>query len=189
MAQPRRFPIYGWLLGLVLLTALDATLYGLWRWRRFHRHDAVIVAAATRYGVPPSLVKAVVWRESRFDEDAIGSKGELGLMQLMETAASEWADSVHASAFIHEHVLDPATNTLAGTFYLSKLLRRYPQTDNPAVYALADYNAGRGNVLRWMKGAATTNSEAFLQQMTFPSTRAYILDILAKARKYASNPD
>ncbi len=189
MAQLKRNPIYGWFVGLILLSILDVALYSLWRWRRLHRHDAVIVAAATRYGVPPSLVKAVVWRESRFDEDAVGSKGELGLMQLMETSATEWADSVHASAFIHEHVLDPATNTLAGTFYLSKLLRRYPQTDNPAVYALADYNAGRGNVLRWMKGAAATNSQAFLQQMTFPSTRSYILDILAKAKKYASTPE
>lgn len=189
MAQSRQFSIFGWFTGLLLLVALDISLYGLWRWRRFHRHDAVILSAATRYGVPPSLVKAVVWRESRFDEEAVGSKGELGLMQLMETAAKEWADSVHANAFIHENVLNPATNTLAGTFYLSKLLRRYPQTDNPVVYALADYNAGRGNVRKWMNGAASTNSQIFLQQMTFPGTRAYILDILAKAKKFATSTE
>ena len=189
MTRTSSVAVRPWLGALVLLGLLNLAAYGLWRWRRDHRHDAVILEAAHRYGVPPELVKAVVWRESRFDEGAVGSKGELGLMQLMETAASEWADSVHATSFIHEHVLNPATNTLAGTFYLGRLLRRYPQTDNPVVYALADYNAGRGNVLRWMKGAAVTNSSAFLQQMTFPGTRAYVQDILAKARGYASRMD
>ncbi len=186
MKRTSPFAVQAGLGALLLLGLLNLAIYGLWRWRREHRHDAVILEAAHRYGVPPELVKAVVWRESRFDEGAVGTKGELGLMQLMETAASEWADSVHATSFIHEHMLNPATNTLAGTFYLARLLRRYPQTDNPVVYALADYNAGRGNVLRWMKGAATTNSSVFLQQMTFPGTRKYIQDIVARAGGYAS---
>ena len=40
----------------------------------------------------------------------------------------------------------PAKNTLAGTWYLRKLLGRYQQTDNAMAYALADYNAGRTHV-------------------------------------------
>lgn len=173
-----------WLVALFLALTLDLALYDLWRWRRTHRHDSAIALAARRYGLPPAFVKAVVWRESRFDENAIGSKGELGLMQLMESAASEWADSVHDTTFVHQNVFDPGTNTLAGSYYLSHLLRRYTRTDNPWVYTLADYNAGRGNVLRWMKGAAATNSDAFLREMTFPGTRSYVLDILARSRRY-----
>ena len=46
---------------------------------------------------------------------------------------------------------------MAGTWYLRKLLRRYPRADDPVVYALADYNAGRTHVLRWNKGPAATN--------------------------------
>jgi len=42
--------------------------------------------------------------------------------------------------------------------HLGKLLGRYLQTDDPVPYALADYNAGRANVLRWLTGSATTNS-------------------------------
>ena len=38
----------------------------------------------------------------------------------------------------------PGSNTLAGAWYLAKLLRRYPHADDPLSYALADYNAGRG---------------------------------------------
>jgi soluble lytic murein transglycosylase len=159
---------------LLLVVAMDLGLLFYWRVRREHRFDAPIRNAARRYGVSPALVKAVVWRESRFDPAARGQAGELGLMQLMDDAALEWASVQRVDGFSHEQVLDPVTNTLAGSYYLAKLLRRYTNTDDALPYALADYNAGRGNVLRWMKGGASTNSAAFRGQITYPSTRDYI---------------
>ena len=56
----------------------------------------------------------------------------------------------------------------------------------PLPYALADYNAGRSNVLRWKKGAAETNSTAFLEQMDFPRTREYAQKILARRQAYTN---
>ena len=66
-----------------------------------------------------------------------------------------------------------------GARYLGKLLKRYAHTDNPTVYALADYNAGRTHVLRWNKGAAT-NSAAFLAQIDYPGTQHYVRSILER---------
>jgi len=54
--------------------------------------------------------------------------------------------------------------------------------DDPLPYALADYNAGRGNVLKWNQGAAATNSAAFARQIGFPGTRDYVRSVL---RRYA----
>ena len=52
----------------------------------------MIEQAGLRNGVDPCLLKAVIWRESRFDRTAIGSKGEVGLMQVMpKYAGLEWA--------------------------------------------------------------------------------------------------
>ena len=155
-----------------------------WQWLREHRHDALIRSAAAQHGLPAELVKAVVWRESRFDAGAMGSKGEIGLMQVTGDAAQEWADARRDRRFDRMHLLDPATNLHAGSFYLSKVSRRYGATDSPFAYALADYNAGRGNVLRWMKGAAQTNAQAFLESMTFPGTREYVRSILRRAPGY-----
>ncbi len=167
---------------------LAVVLLGLLRWWQWVRleasQDPVILAAASRYGVEPALVKAVVWRESRFDPLARGRKGEIGLMQIMKDTANEWAAAEKVSVFQHEFLFDPGKNTAAGAWYLHKLLARYPHTDQPAVYALADYNAGRGNVLRWAKGAAATNSESFLEQITFPSTRDYVKSVLERYQKY-----
>ncbi len=117
------------------------------------------------------------------DPLARGRAGEIGLMQLQEDAAHEWADAEHIEGFEHERCLDPGTNALAGAWYLKKLLKRYAQTDNPVPYALADYNAGRGNVLRWNSGAAATNSAAFMEQIGFPGTKEYVKSVM---RRYAS---
>ena len=151
---------------------------------RDRQHDRVILAAAQRYGVDPALVKAVVWQESRFKADARGRAGELGLMQIREEAALDWAGAERQLHFEPEHLLDPATNTLAGAWYLRRLLLRYLRTDNPVPYALADYNAGRTRVLRWLKGAAVTNSAAFLEQMDFPGTRRYVANIMEQHARY-----
>lgn len=157
------------------LLVLGGVGAGLWREERLeHQFEPQIRAAARRYGVDPLLVKAVVWQESRFNPNARGTSGEIGLMQIQEIAAQEWADAEHDRAFLHAHCFDPGTNTLAATYYLAKLLKRYARTDDPVPYALADYNAGRGNVLKWIGGAAATNSAVFVGQIGFPGTQAYV---------------
>ncbi|MBI3851422.1 MAG: lytic transglycosylase domain-containing protein [Verrucomicrobia bacterium] len=173
-------------LGLAFAFILVVGGIGYWRWYdwRDHSQDAVILAAARRYGVEPALVKAVVWRESRFNPKAHGKAGEFGLMQVRETAAKEWAQAERLNAFSTAHLLDPGTNTLAGAWYLRKLLKRYERTDNPLHYALADYNAGRSNVLRWNKASAATNSAIFVEAIDFGGTRKYVRAVVRRAEQY-----
>ena len=170
----------------LLVSAVMLIVVTEWGWRYWHEHryDSVILAAARRYQVDPNLVKAIVWRESGFNARARGRAGELGLMQIRALASQEWAQSDHMAEFEHTDCLDPATNTLAGAWYLKKVLKRYTQTDDPIPYALADYNAGRGNLLKWKHGLAETNSAAFIAQVEFPTTRAYIQAITAQSHCY-----
>jgi soluble lytic murein transglycosylase len=169
---------------LILLLLGGIGGYWWWQYRLDHSQDVPIRAAALHYGVEPALVKAIVWRESHFNPRARGLARELGLMQLRSDAALEWAAAEQVSGFDHSQCLDPATNTLAGTWYLRRLLKRYAQTDNPLPYALADYNAGRGNVLKWNKDAAATNSAAFIGQIGFPGTRAYVRAVIKRYEHY-----
>jgi soluble lytic murein transglycosylase len=172
-----------WLLAIILASGLWA-FYERWRIFRESSQDEVILAAAGRYGVDAALIKAVVWRESWFDPWATGKVGEIGLMQVGDLAAQEWADAEEVPAFAHDQLFDPAKNTLAGTWYLRKVLRRYGHTDNPIPYALADYNAGRANVLKWASGAAATNNTAFAEQIGFPSTKEYVRSVIQRYQLY-----
>lgn len=165
--------------------ALDAWLaQWWWKSRQERRAEIHVAAAARQYAVEPALVKAVIWRESRFRENARGAVGELGLMQIGRLAAKEWAEAEKVATPEGADLLDPVTNTKVGTWYLARLLRRYRNTDDPEPYALADYNAGRVNVLRWIRGQAATNSTAFLAAIDFPTTREYVRSVLAKRAEY-----
>jgi soluble lytic murein transglycosylase len=158
--------------------------YFFWSNQRERRYDKVIRAAAERYEVDPALVKAVAWRETKFNPTARGRAQEIGLMQIRESAALDWASDENIFPFEHEQILDPGTNTLVGAWYLKKLLKRYTKTDNAIPYALADYNAGRGNVLKWMTNTAVTNSEMFIQQIGFPGTSNYVRAVIKRSEKY-----
>jgi soluble lytic murein transglycosylase len=173
-----------WIVIAAVVLALASSFQWLYNRWRDHRHDKHIIAAARQYGVDPALVKAVVWRESRFNSRARGTHGEIGLMQVGSGAASEWAKAENVHLFFHLQLFDAKKNVLAGTWYLRKCLRRYQHTDNPIPYALADYNAGRANVLRWNKGVASTNSAAFIVQIDFPSTKNYVRSIMQRHEYY-----
>jgi soluble lytic murein transglycosylase len=175
---------HGYVVAGVILLLLIVWGFRSCRQQRLDQFDRLIAGATARYQVDPALVKAVVWCESRFNPDARGRVGEIGLMQLGEAAAWEWAAAERIPDFDHEHVLDPGTNVLVGTWYLARLLRRYPAADDPVPFALADYNAGRSHVLRWNHGEGATNSEAFMRQITFPGTRRYIEQVTRRREHY-----
>src|ERR1700730_9100005 len=90
--------------------------YTLYEWlspARFHQYDSLIRRVATEHGIEPMLVKAIVWRESRFDPNKSGAAGERGLMQVSETAAREWARENRIDNFQVEELFDPRKNLAA----------------------------------------------------------------------------
>jgi hypothetical protein len=107
--------------------------------------DPWIAQAATKHRIDPDLLRGMVWIESRFDPRAQSPAGARGLMQLMPDTAAALAkrvDGARADSY------DPQFNVLAGTLYLSDMLARYR---GDMVLALAAYNAGPGNVDRWLQ--------------------------------------
>jgi len=183
--MPQQHSKHYWLKWLLVLIIIDIFVFLWWAGNKKERqYDKMIQNAAIEFDVEFALIKAVIWQESRFNEKAIGQAGEIGLMQLMELAAFEWADKKAIEDFEHSHVFDPNTNILAGTYYLKTRIARYKHTDNPLPFALADYNAGRANVLRWSKDKARTNSANFINNIDFPGTRKYINQVSRRREQY-----
>jgi len=175
------------MLGLFAVCAIGVLGGAAYLWfvlAQSRKFDPQISAAAQRYSVDPLLVKAVIWRETHFHPERRGRAGEIGLMQLQEAAALDWAGAEHLDNFSHPQCFDPGTNILAGTYYLGKMLKRYAHTDNPIPFALADYNAGRGHLLKWNGGAAATNSVVFIDQIGFPDTKAYVKSVMRRYEFY-----
>ena len=164
-------------------------LYTFYEWispARFQKHDALIRAVAAEHQVDPMLVKAVVWRESRFDAQKFGTAGERGLMQVSEKAAAEWARETKTENFRVEDLFDAKTNLEAGTWYLHRAIEHWQNQANPLPFALAEYNAGASRALRWAGGDDTkpVAAKIFLEKIDFPGTRKYVDSILARYKFY-----
>jgi soluble lytic murein transglycosylase len=149
---------------------------------RYHEHDELIAQAAKKFAVDPMLVKAVVWRESRFFPNKIGAAGERGLMQVGEAAARDWAAAHKVEVFVYADLFDVKTNLEAGTWYLGQALERWKDRDDPVPFALAEYNAGRSRVEKWVAAAPT--AEEMLRQTAAGSTRRYVDDIIRRFQLY-----
>jgi len=101
------------------------------------RFDTYIERYAAKYGLDPTLVRAVIQVESNFDPGCVSNKGARGLMQLMpETARRFGVTQIH----------DPEQNIHGGVRYLSYLMDLFNE-DVPRV--LAGYNAGENAVLKY----------------------------------------
>ena len=174
---------------LVLLEKDPA--YRLSEWFSLGRHcayDDAIASAAARHGVDPLLVKAVIWQESRFHPDKLGSHGERGLMQVTEPAAADWVAAVGVETFVPADLLDPQTNIEVGTWYLGRALKHWSGQDDPLPFALGEYNAGRSRVKRWA-GGARLSADELDAAMDIPSTRAYIAAVRARHDYYRRRGD
>jgi soluble lytic murein transglycosylase len=164
-------------------------LYTFYEWMspaRFHQYDRLIRSVALEHHLDPMLVKAVVWRESRFDPKKHGSHGERGLMQVSERAANEWARETKITGFQPDRLFEPKTNLEAGTWYLRRAMEHWDHQSDPIPFALAEYNAGASRAQRWSGGSelADISEHQFLEKIDFPATRRYVESIINRYRFY-----
>ncbi|MEX1110598.1 MAG: lytic transglycosylase domain-containing protein [Chthoniobacterales bacterium] len=174
---------------LVLLEKDPA--YRLSEWLSLGRHNAYrdeIASASARHRVDPLLVKAVIWQESRFHPEKLGSRGERGLMQVTEPAAADWVAATGVETFVPGDLLDPKTNIEVGTWYLGRALRHWSGQEDPLPFALGEYNAGRSRVKRWA-GGERISADELDAAMDIPGTRAYIAAVRARYDYYRQRGD
>jgi soluble lytic murein transglycosylase-like protein len=101
------------------------------------RYNEMIEDAAKRHRISPTLVKAVIQAESKFDTRAVSSQGAVGLMQILPSTARSMGVSSPQ---------EPYNNITAGVRYLKMLLEEY---GNDEYLALAAYNCGPDTIKRY----------------------------------------
>jgi soluble lytic murein transglycosylase len=159
--------------------------YTFYEWispARFQQYDKLIATVAAQHRLDPMLVKAVVWRESRFDPQKYGTAGERGLMQVSQKAANEWARENRIDNFHDDDLFDPKTNLEAGAWYLRRAFDHWINQPEPLAFALAEYNAGASRAQRWTAGneTAAISKKDFLRHVDFPGTRKYVESIIER---------
>jgi soluble lytic murein transglycosylase len=145
------------------------------------RHEDIIRQQASEKGVDPALIAAVIYAESRFREGRRSAAGAEGLMQLTPATAKDIARLSGGTQFTVDDLATPQVNISYGAYYLSYLLRRYGGNET---LALAAYNAGAGNVDRWVAQAQARGLALTADAIPFPETRGYVQSVLTARRAY-----
>jgi len=136
---------------------------------------------ATEHGpLEPALMLAIIRQESGFDEKAKSRAGARGLMQLMPATARQVSKAVNQRYSRRRLTADPYFNISLGRAYLSGLIDRYKGN---YVLAIAAYNAGPGNVDRWLRERGDPRDGGidiidWIERIPFAETRNYVQRVL-----------
>jgi Rod binding domain-containing protein len=160
--DPRFLPKTNALSGTIDATATTASsIKGLGS--KLSKWNSLISRAAKEQGIDKNLISAIVVQESGGNHLAISPKGAKGLMQLMDTTATEMGVKQSFS---------PWANISGGTKYLKSLLERFNGDEQ---LALASYNAGPGAV------------EKYGSVPPYPETQKYVKSVLSLRQHLADN--
>lgn len=173
--KSRRGIFHGLVVLILFATIAIAGVRPILTWYYPLKYRESVEQNASLYQIDPLLVTAVMRVESAFDRYAISSKGARGLMQLMPETARWAAELMGLDDFEVEQLFDPEVNIAIGVWYLSTLRQQF---DGDMVLALAAYNGGRANVLRWLREEAWSGDVETLQDIPFPETRGYVQKVL-----------
>ncbi len=123
------------------------------------------------YGIDPYLVAAIINVESKYDKNAISKKEARGLMQISPITGNWAAEELGIDNFNLDMLFEPEVNIMIGTWYLDILWEEF---DGNFQLILAAYNAGSGNVDKWLKDKRYSTDGKSLTNIPFQETREYV---------------
>lgn len=138
-----------------------------------------------------TMIHAIARQESQFDKMAVSSADARGLMQLMPGTARQVAERQGLSYTADALTSDPAYNIRLGSTYFQQMLSRF---GGSYPLAIAAYNAGPGNVNRWIVANGDPRLPGadmlrWIESIPFSETRSYVQRVLENAVVYDSiNP-
>ena len=146
----------------------------------------------TPEGTDWTMVHAISRQESQFAQNAVSHAGARGLMQLMPGTAREQAGKVGLSFDSSALMNDPGYNLRLGDAYFGRMMNYF---GGSYPLAVAAYNAGPGNVNKWLRANGDPRTGAvdwveWIERIPISETRNYVQRVLENAVVYETmNPD
>jgi soluble lytic murein transglycosylase len=132
-----------------------------------------------------SLVHGITRQESSFDRGAVSPANARGMMQLMPGTAREQAGKMGVAYDYARLTSDPSYNVMLGSAYFQRLVNMW---DGNYPLAVASYNAGAGNVRRWVNSYGDPRGNvdivSWIEKIPFEETRGYVQRVLENSVVY-----
>jgi soluble lytic murein transglycosylase len=134
-----------------------------------------------------SLTHGITRQESSFNPYAVSHAGARGMMQLMPGTAREQAGKVGVGYDGTRLYTDPNYNVLLGSTYFQRMLNMW---NGNVPLAVASYNAGYGNVRKWVRAYGDPRGRKdvlqWIEQIPFSETKAYVQRVIENSVVYDS---
>lgn len=143
-------------------------------------YSEYVIKYSHKYEVDENLIYALIKAESNFKADAVSNKNAQGLMQLMFATAEEVSNK-NGIELTEENILNPDININIGTKYISTLLEKYECVE----LAIAAYNAGIGNVDKWIEKGIVKSDGSDIENIPFKETNTYVRKIMRDYKIYS----
>jgi soluble lytic murein transglycosylase len=155
---------------LLILIAINSTEYVLKHMYPL-TYSQHVEKYSKEYNLDKNLVYSIIKAESGFDAKAISPRDAKGLMQILDSTGEWAAEKIKIKDFESSMLLEPKTNIRIGCWYIARLLNQYDQNTE---LALAAYNAGSGNVSKWLKDKNISSNGETLDRIPFEETKHYV---------------
>lgn len=173
---------------LVIIVLIMTLLFGVFRvqdiiLKKIYpiKYSEYVYKYAEEYDVDPIMIFAIIKAESNFNPNVVSSSNAIGLMQLMDTTAEEMARKLEIDFIKGSSLYNPELNIRLGTKYFSNLMKEY---NNNYLLALTAYNAGIGNVRRWIKQGIIQADGSDIENIPFKETNNYVRKIVRDYKIY-----
>ena len=138
-----------------------------------------VTESASSYGVEEALIYSIIKNESGFNEKATSVSNAQGLMQIMYSTAQEVSKKNNIE-LNEEKILNPEINIKIGTIYISNLISKYKNLE----LALAAYNAGSGNVDKWITQGIINDDASNIENIPYKETNLYVRKVIRDYKIY-----
>lgn len=157
---------------LAVVAVLFALQNAKWVLKKIYpnHYEDLIKVYAEEYHVDPYLVVAIMRNESKFNPNAVSSKEAKGLMQIAPITGKWAAEKLPIENYREEMLFDPELNIQIGCWYLSVLQQEFNYDFDLIIPA---YNAGNGNVKKWLKNTKYSKDGKSLDEIPFEETKIY----------------
>lgn len=141
----------------------------------------IIIDKSEKYDLDPYLVASIINVESSYESDALSIKDAKGLMQI-SPQTGKWASQVlDIKGYKEEMLFNPEINIEIGTWYLNRLFKEFDQDLDLVLMA---YNAGSGNVNKWLNNEEYCEDGKNINNIPFTETRNYVQRISKNYKIY-----
>jgi soluble lytic murein transglycosylase len=134
-----------------------------------------------------SLTNGISRQESSFDPYAVSHAGARGMMQLMTGTAREQATKMGVGYDGYRLISDPNYNVMLGSAYFQRMLNIW---GGSVPLAVASYNAGSGNVGKWVRRYGDPRNQVdmlkWIEAIPFVETKAYVQRVIENSVVYDS---